>query len=125
MGERHGRTRLGIAELFGRLRRMADHGVRVILGSDAGLSPFADFGSVLRNWSAWGFAAEEIIGMATAGAADALGLASVTGRLRPGLAADLLLVDGDPLADLTALSRIEAVVAAGRLHRPTPATSPA
>jgi imidazolonepropionase-like amidohydrolase len=40
----------------------------------------------------------------------------VTGRLAPGFAADLLLVDGDPLQDLTALSRPVAVWAAGRLE---------
>ncbi len=58
--------------------------------------------------------------MATSGAADALGIADVTGRLRPGLAADVLVVDGDPLADLDALTRIELVVARGRLHGPPP-----
>lgn len=106
-----------IAELFGRLRRMADLGVRVILGSDAGLTPFTGYGEVLRNWSDWGFGAAEIIEMATSGAADALGLGSTTGRLTPGLSADLIAVDGDPLADLTALTHVDTVIAAGRIHR--------
>ena len=40
---------------------------------------------------------------ATVEAARACGLADVTGRLSPGLAADVLVVDGDPTADVTAI----------------------
>jgi imidazolonepropionase-like amidohydrolase len=46
----------------------------------------------------------EALVTATSVAADACGLAEVTGRLRPGLAADLLVVDDDG-ADATALGR--------------------
>jgi 5-methylthioadenosine/S-adenosylhomocysteine deaminase len=75
------------------------------------------------------------LAMATAGGADALGLAGVTGALAPGLAADLLLVDLDvpeltpswdlawELVRLGNRSQIDAVVVQGRvrlLHgRPT------
>jgi imidazolonepropionase-like amidohydrolase len=52
---------------------------------------------------------------ATSANADGLGLGSVTGRLRPGLAADLLIVDGDPTADVTALRDVRAVVRGGAL----------
>lgn len=52
---------------------------------------------------------------ATSDAARALGLAGVTGRIAPGLAADLLLLDADPLAEITNVRRIRAVVANGRL----------
>jgi imidazolonepropionase-like amidohydrolase len=38
-----------------------------------------------------------------------------TGRLRRGLAADLLIVDGDPLTDPTELRDVRTVVARGRL----------
>ena len=51
---------------------------------------------------------------ATSNAADALGLGKVTGRLQPGLAADLILVQGDPLTDLAALAQPAAVWARGR-----------
>jgi imidazolonepropionase-like amidohydrolase len=58
---------------------------------------------------------EAALRTATSDAATALGLDAVTGRLAPGLAADVLLVDGDPLADLAALTRPVAVWARGRL----------
>jgi cytosine/adenosine deaminase-related metal-dependent hydrolase len=51
---------------------------------------------------------------ATALAADACGLGNKKGRLRAGYDADLLVVDGDPVADISALTRPTAVFAAGR-----------
>ena len=60
---------------------------------------------------------ETVLRTATSAAAQAIGLASITGRLAPGMAADVLLVDGDPLQDLTALTRPVAVWAAGRSRR--------
>jgi cytosine/adenosine deaminase-related metal-dependent hydrolase len=42
---------------------------------------------------------------ATTEAADALGLGATTGRLAPGYAADVIIVDGDPAAASTSASR--------------------
>jgi len=107
-----------LSTLFGRMRRMADHGVPVIFGDDAGLTAFDNFGQILQNWSQWGFDASEVIELATVAAARALKLEAVTGQLEPGLAADLLVVSGDPLDELDALGRVRAVFARGRLHQP-------
>jgi len=60
----------------------------------------------------------EALRTATSDAARALGLDAETGRLAPGLAADVLVVDGDPLADLGALLRPVLVVARGGVVRP-------
>lgn len=57
---------------------------------------------------------EAVLASATSEAARALGLDGVTGRLRAGHAADVLLVDGDPLRDLACLERVVGVWAAGR-----------
>lgn len=57
---------------------------------------------------------EDILRSATSDAARALGIDAMTGRLAPGLAGDVLLVDGDPLTDLDALTRPVGVWAAGR-----------
>jgi imidazolonepropionase-like amidohydrolase len=56
----------------------------------------------------------DVLTMATSEAARALGLAGTTGRLAPGLRADLLVVAGDPLQDLAALTRPLSVWADGR-----------
>ncbi|MFD6791658.1 amidohydrolase family protein, partial [Streptomyces anthocyanicus] len=57
---------------------------------------------------------DRILDMATSIAADALGLSRTTGRIADGCKADLVLVDGDPLADLNDLSAIRMVIFGGR-----------
>jgi imidazolonepropionase-like amidohydrolase len=61
-----------------------------------------------------GLANERILGMAMSEAAAALGLQGETGQLTPGYSADVLVVDGDPLAELDAMKSVETVIAAGR-----------
>jgi imidazolonepropionase-like amidohydrolase len=55
---------------------------------------------------------------ATSSAARLLGLAADVGAIAPGLAADLLLVDGDPLTDLGRLARPVLVLQAGLVVGP-------
>ncbi|MCQ8768996.1 amidohydrolase family protein [Streptomyces telluris] len=62
-----------------------------------------------------GLGAAEALRAATAGPARALGLADETGTVEPGRAADLVVLDADPLRDITAVRRIAAVVVRGRL----------
>ncbi|HEX9157206.1 MAG TPA: amidohydrolase family protein, partial [Syntrophales bacterium] len=56
---------------------------------------------------------------ATGLAAEAMRLSEVTGSLKPGLAADVLIVDGNPLEDISVLtpknSRIEMVIKNGKI----------
>jgi imidazolonepropionase-like amidohydrolase len=101
---------------FGCERRMLDGGVRYTLHSDAGvrLTPIDRFALGLQ-------AAEvelrltpaEVLVAATGTAADAVGLPD-RGTLAPGLRADLLVVEGNPLTDLSCLERVRAVMKAGR-----------
>ena len=58
--------------------------------------------------------AADALASATSVAARVCGLGDRTGRLAPGLDADLLLVEGDPLADAGALERVRLVVSRGR-----------
>ncbi len=106
------------AAMFDLIRTMADAGARLIAGTDAGVqrAGFDGLASALTFYSHLGLEAAAIIDMATSGAAEALGLGSVTGRVSPGYRADLLVVDGDPLTDLGTLGEARAVVAAGRMH---------
>ncbi|MCP3759109.1 amidohydrolase family protein [Streptomyces sp. TBY4] len=114
--ERFGRERA--EEMFGGIRRMRERGVRLLTGTDAGVSRavFDDFVSSLEFFAHLGCTSQEIVDLATCEAAEALGLGKVTGRLLPGLRADLLVVEGDPLTDLQALRRVRLVMADGLVH---------
>jgi imidazolonepropionase-like amidohydrolase len=46
-----------------------------------------------------------------------MGIAGRVGQVRPGYAADLIAVDANPLADITALKAISLVVQGGRVVR--------
>lgn len=104
--------------MFDLVRQMADAGVRLIAGTDAGVqrAGFDGLVQALAFYSHLGLPNAAIIDMATSRAADALGLGSVTGKVAAGYRADLLLVDGDPLVDLSALSEVRAVFASGLYH---------
>lgn len=107
-------------QLLGRLKWMDEQGVRLVAGTDSGVpgAAFGSFVSALEVYRHVGFGNERIIELATTAAAAALGLENATGRIAEGLAADLVVVDGDPLADLGALHDARLVVAEGRLHFP-------
>ena len=49
--------------------------------------------------------------------ATALGMADKIGSIAPGMEADLIGVDGDPLQDITALRRVVFVVKAGKVYK--------
>lgn len=57
---------------------------------------------------------------ATALAAESLGLQNTVGKLSPGMAADIVAVEGNPLTDITALRRVRFVMKGGKvfLYRP-------
>ena len=110
--------------------RAREAGVRVAFGTDCG-TPFnraGRNGTELALMVACGFSPAEALRAATSVAAQALGLAEEIGTVEPGKAADLLVVAGDPLADVGLLadgSHVAWVVKAGRVvRRPDSAGGP-
>lgn len=89
-------------------RRMFDLGVRMVCGSDCGwgYSTFEEIHLELDAMVEAGMSPPDALVSATAHAADALGWDDRVGRLRPGLAADLLLVTGDPTRAISDIANI-------------------
>lgn len=90
------------------MRRAHDEGLTVLGGTDAGVAPHKNHGNAWRSavqMHGAGIGLEAALTAMTSVAARTCGLADVTGALRPGSAADLLLVDGDLRADAGALGR--------------------
>ena len=98
-------------------RRMREAGIRLIASTDAGIPNVRheDLARALPVFAHFaGLTPVETLRSATSDCAAAIGLGGVTGRIAPGLAADLLFVDGDPLADLEVLESPAFVLAGGR-----------
>lgn len=107
--ERVGMTPVEVARRrAAQLARMHQAGVRLVSGLDAGAAPPKPHGALWRavvHLLDAGLTSAQALSTATSAAADDCGLGGVTGRLVPGLAADLLVVDGDLETDLSALGR--------------------
>ncbi len=69
----------------------------------------------LRNLELLGLSRLEVITTATATNAKALGLGAVSGMLRAGMRADIVILNSDPLSDLAALRDISIVLKAGEV----------
>jgi hypothetical protein len=65
-----------------------------------------------------GLSRPEVLASATCVAAEALGLGEVTGTLTPGLRADIVALDRDPLGNLTATRGVRWVMRAGVVTKP-------
>jgi imidazolonepropionase-like amidohydrolase len=102
------------------VRPLADAGATLLAGTDAptpGTAHGASLHQELENLVGAGLRPEEALHAATAAPARRFSLTD-RGRIAPGLSADLLMVDGDPTADITATRAIAGVwrrgVAVGR-----------
>lgn len=97
--------------------RAVKAGVKVAFGTDAGVFPHGENAREFELMVELGMTASDAIVAATRNAADLLGLRDV-GQVRPGYVADLLVVEGDPLADIRALGRPALVIQSGKVVRP-------
>ena len=98
-------------------RRAHEAGVRIAFGTDSGVSAHGDNAQEFALLVRCGLTPLQAIQAATIGAAEHLQIADQVGALRPGMAADLIAVSGDPLTDVTELERVGFVMRAGRIYR--------
>ncbi|MGH3938815.1 MAG: amidohydrolase family protein [Pseudonocardiaceae bacterium] len=105
------------SDLRDRLREFHEAGGRVIAGSDTAVpGVFAGTGLIreLELLVDAGLSPQAALVAATSTAADAL-RADHIGAISPGRAADLLVVEGDPLADIAAVRSVQLVLRDGRI----------
>ncbi len=101
-------------------RRLHEAGVPLLSGTDTSdvggltIAPGASLLDELEMLQAAGIPARDVIAMATVNAARVLALASKTGSIAPGNAADFVLLDADPGADIGNARKQVAVYRAGR-----------
>lgn len=92
-------------------------GVKMCFGGDVGVYPHGDNVRELELMVQWGMTPLAATVAATSGNASHFHLENRVGRVREGLLADLIAVEGDPTADITALRRVRLVMKGGRVFR--------
>lgn len=108
-------------KVLGRVRsayqKMLAMGIPLVASTDAGIPGVyhADLPHALVIFAQIAqLSAEQTLRSATSDAARAMGIDSITGSLVVGKSADILLLDGNPLEDIQAVTRPAAVYCRGQ-----------
>jgi imidazolonepropionase-like amidohydrolase len=114
-----------VAGLQQRLARAVKAGVCIAAGSDMyyqipGRTRGQNSLQMFRAYAAAGLRPLDIVRAATLNGAELLGLKGKVGALEPGMAADLIAVDGDLLADITVLEHVRFVMKGGQVIKNDP-----
>ena len=103
--------------------QMRKRGIRVVIGGDYGfdMTPQGANAKDIEHFvKLFGYSPSEALACATRVGAELMDMGHELGQIREGYIADLLLVDGDPLADVSILQRQERLVAImqnGNFHK--------
>ena len=92
-------------------------GVKVGFGTDAAVYPHGLNAREFAVMVKLGLTPLQAIQAATLNDADLLGWSDKVGVLEPGRYADIIAVEGDPLADITTLERVKFVMKGGKIVR--------
>jgi imidazolonepropionase-like amidohydrolase len=104
--------------MYDNLRRFAAAGGLLALGDDFGGAEGMMLGmpaEEIGHWLAAGLTPMQVIVAATSGSAQMAGLENELGTIAPGFAADILVVEGNPLEGIDALVRPVLVVHGGEI----------
>jgi len=104
-----------IADAKAMFKRALQSGVGIACGSDAGVFAHGENVRELELMVEYGMSPPDAVRAATMVAAGVIGQADKLGQIKEGYAADLILVKGDPLLDITALRQPSLVVKSGAI----------
>ncbi len=108
----------------GRFQRAVDAGVTIAFGTDSGVYPHGRNAEQFELMVKAGMTPLQAIQSATVTAASLLQIDSRAGQIAPGMWADLIGVEGDPLVDVSVLEKVQVVIKNGEIikhssRRPT------
>ncbi len=98
-------------------RKAFKAGVKMAYGTDAGVYPHGDNAQQFKYMVQYGMQPIEAIQAATVNAAELMGWKDKVGSISPNKFADIIAVDGDPLADVTLLTKVKFVMKGGVVVR--------
>ncbi len=99
-------------------RQALASGVTICMGGDVGVYAHGDNAREMELMAQYGMAPPDVLRSATSVNADVFGIAGKVGRVKPGLLADLLVVDGDPSVDISRIRKVRWVMKEGLIYHP-------
>lgn len=107
----------GVQEGFDALTKARKAGVAICMGGDVGVYAHGDNAREAELMVKGGMTAAEVAIATTSGNARLFGLGDRLGTVKAGMLADLVAVEGNPLADISAIRRVTLVMKDGVLWK--------
>jgi imidazolonepropionase-like amidohydrolase len=92
-------------------------GAKVAYGTDSGVYPHGDNGKQFARAVRFGMTPAQAIQSATIVSAELLGWEDRVGRIAPGMYADIIAVNGNPLEDIEELEDVDFVMKGGVVYK--------
>ena len=99
------------------VRILHQAGVPIVAGTDQSVPGFS-LDREIELYVQAGFTPMEAIQAATLAPARAMGMEKDSGTIEPGKRADVILVDGNPLENISDIRKVNTVFAAGKMYQP-------
>ncbi len=106
------------AAASGNFTQAYEAGVKIAFGTDSAVTPHGENGDEFAMMVRAGMSEEDAIYSATVATADLLGRSEDLGTIAAGKIADIIAVNGNPLEDITELTRVKVVIKDGRRIAP-------
>jgi imidazolonepropionase-like amidohydrolase len=98
-------------------RLALDAGVTICMGGDVGVFPHGDNAREMEMMVDYGMQPVDVLRSATSVNADVFGYGDRIGRIKKGLLADIIVVEGDPSADIKNIRKIKLVMKNGVMYK--------
>lgn len=98
-------------------RKAFQAGALMGFGTDAGVYPHGDNWKQLPKMVEWGMKPIDALRAATVDGAEIMGWSDRVGTIEKDHYADIIAVDGDPLADISVMGRVKLVIKSGEVYR--------